>query len=108
MQTTPKKIYAIDNGLIPNVFQNLVYLDRFLDLRRQGKKIFYYLTTEGYKIDFITQDSQGRYEMIQVVWDMTDLLTLEREQRALHHAEKELGFSGKLIDWTAYCLGKHL
>lgn len=111
-QTTPKKIYAIDNGLISaNTFnisenrgkylENLVYLD----LRRQGKKIFYYLTTDGYEIDFITQDSKGEYEIIQVVWDMTDLSTVEREKRALHQAEKELGFPGKLIDWETYCFG---
>ena len=56
MQTTPKKIYAIDNGLISaNTFnfsenlgkllENLVYLD----LRRKKKKIFYYRTSDGYK-----------------------------------------------------------
>ncbi len=86
-QTTPKKIYAIDNGLIlANTFnrsgnqgkllENLVYLD----LRRQGKKIFYYLTTDRYEVDFITQDLQGNYELLQVVWEMTDAKTLEREE----------------------------
>ncbi|MBL4817668.1 MAG: ATP-binding protein, partial [Deltaproteobacteria bacterium] len=49
-QTTTKKIYAIDPGLVQantmsfsdnrgRFFENLLYLD----LRRQGKKIFYYL-----------------------------------------------------------------
>lgn len=109
MQTTPKKIYAIDNGLtIANTFnlsdnlgkllENLVYLD----LRRQGKKIFYYHTQDGYEIDFITQDSQGKYEMIQVVWDISDPKTLERETRALHSAQQELGFPGKLLDYKTY------
>ncbi len=108
-QSTPKKIYAIDNGLIIantfNLSDNLGKLlenQVFLDLRRQGKKIFYYHTFDGYKIDFITQDIQGKYEIIHVVWDATDLSTLEREKRALIQAEKELGFPGKLIDYTHY------
>lgn len=109
MQTTPKKIYAIDNGLIGattfnlsenlgKAFENQVYLD----LRRQGKKIFYYKTSDGYEIDFVTQDSQGQYEIIQVAWEANDPLTLEREERALQQAKEELGFPGKIIDCTTY------
>ena len=63
MQTTPKKIYAIDNGLILantfNLSDNLGKLlenQVYLDLRREGKKIFYYQTSDGYEVDFITQD----------------------------------------------------
>ncbi len=108
-QTTPKKIYAIDNGLIGantfNLSENLgkaLENQVYLDLRRQGKKIFYYHTAEGYEVDFVTQDQQGRHELIQVVWEMDDPHTLEREERALRQAERELGFSGKIIDWTTY------
>ena len=108
-ETTPKKIYAVDNGLInANTFnlslnygkllENLVYLD----LRRQKKEIFYYSTSEGYEIDFITKDQEGHYEMIQVVWDQTDLSTFEREERALKSAEKELGIKGRIIDRESY------
>ena len=109
MQTTPKKIYAIDNGLILansfNLSDNLGKLlenQVYLDLRREGKKIFYYHTSDGCEIDFITQDAQGKYEMIQVVWDISDSKTLEREKRALDQAEKELGFPGRLLDYTHY------
>jgi predicted AAA+ superfamily ATPase len=109
MQTTPKKIYAIDNGLILantfNLSDNLGKLlenQVYLDLRREGKKIFYYHSSDGYEIDFITQDAQGKYEMIQVVWDTSDQKTLEREERALKQAEKELGFPGRLLDYTHY------
>jgi predicted AAA+ superfamily ATPase len=108
-QNTPKKIYAIDNGLIRantfNLSENLGRLlenQVYLDLRREGKKIFYYLTSDGYEIDFITQDSQGKYEMIQVVWDMNDQKALERETRALRQAEQELGFLGRILDCTHY------
>ena len=109
MQTTPKKLYAIDNGLILantfNLSDNLGKLlenQVYLDLRREGKKIFYYHTSDGYEVDFITQDTQGKYEMIQVVWDTNDPKTLEREMRALHQAEQELGFPGRILDYTYY------
>jgi len=108
-QTTPKKIYAIDSGLIAaNTFNlsanmgKLLENQVYLDLRRQGKKIFYYKTSKGYEVDFITQDLKGRHEMIQVVWDMDDPLTREREERALRQAESELGISGKIVDWETY------
>ena len=109
MQTTPKKIYASDNGLIlANTFNlsdnwgKLLENQVYLDLRREGKKVFYYHTSDGYEIDFITQDAQGKYEMIQVAWDINDPKTYEREMRALRQAEKELGLSGRLLDYTHY------
>lgn len=109
LQTTPKKIYAIDSGLvransfnlsenIGKFFENQVYLD----LRRQGQEIFYYQTSDGYEVDFVTRDSQGKLELIQVAWETDDPRTIEREERALRQAEKELGISGKIIDWNSY------
>ena len=108
-QTSPKKIYAIDNGLITantfnlsdnlgKFFENQVYLD----LRRQKKELFYYETSSGYQVDFVTKDLHGKYEIIQVVWDLDDPRTREREERALKEAETELGFSGRILDWTSY------
>ena len=58
-QTNPKKIYAIDTGLVRamtldhtndlgRLFENLIYLD----LRRRGFTIYYYLTKERYEDDF--------------------------------------------------------
>ncbi len=108
-QTNPQKVYAIDNGLIrANTFNLSANLGKFLenqvylDLRRQGKKIFYHQTSDGYEVDFVTQDSQGNHEMIQVVWEADSPATLQREERALLQAEKELGFPGKLINGTTY------
>lgn len=107
--TTPKKIYVVDNGLInANTFNlslnfgKLLENQVYLDLRRQKKEIFYYMTTEGYEIDFITKDQEGNYEIIQVVWDQNDPLTFEREMRALKSAELELGIKGRVIDWQGY------
>lgn len=108
-QSQPKKIYAIDSGLINAVsfsinnthgklFENLLYLD----LRRQRKKIYFYTTKDGYEIDFMTIDQQGNRELIQAVWDTADQKTLAREERALAQAEKELSMTGRIISAREY------
>lgn len=108
-QTQPKKVYAVDPGLIqaytlslsPNYghyFENLMYLD----LRRRNHQIFYYHTQEGYEIDFLSKDPEGKMHLWQVVWDIQNKETLERELRALHAAEKELGIKGTLITPESY------
>ena len=111
MQTNPKKIYIIDNGLVKanrlgislqlgNLFENQVYLD----LRRNNKKVRYYLTKDGYEVDFIVENFDGYLELIQVVWDISDKTTLDREKRALLQAEKELGIKGRIITPQEYIL----
>lgn len=108
-QSNPKKIYAVDPGLariymlgkldnLGRLFENLVYLD----LRRQGCKIYYYLTQERYEIDFLAQYPDGKHKLLQVVVDTNDQETLTRETRALAAAEKELGLQGKLITLENY------
>lgn len=108
-QNRPKKVYAIDNGLINAIsininhnygklLENLIYLD----LRRQKKTIYYYNTSDGYEVDFVTVDSDGNRELIQVTWDMSDTKTIEREQRALSQGEKELDIKGKIITARDY------
>lgn len=109
MQTTPKKIYNVDNGLLlantfnlsdnfGKLFENLVYLD----LRRQGKEVFYYKTKSGFEIDFVAISKQTPPELIQVVWNLEEPATLDREQRALQEAESELGIKGRILDLTHY------
>ncbi|MSP53463.1 MAG: ATP-binding protein [Gammaproteobacteria bacterium] len=109
VQSNPKKIYLIDSGLInacttkisPNwghLFENLVYLD----LRRQEKNNYYYLTADRYEVDFLTINLEGERELIQVVWDVNDKETLLREQRALDQAQHELGIPGRIITPEKY------
>ena len=111
-QTKPKKIYAIDSGLVNaaaisfsdnygRALENLVYLD----LRRQNKKVYYYNTAEGNEVDFVAIDQEGKRELIQVCWDMSDAETVAREQRALEQAEKELRIKGKIITAREYLEG---
>ncbi len=104
LQTAPKKIYAIDNGLlVANTFNlssnfgKLLENQVYLDLRRQEKRVFYYQTADGYEIDFITQDLFGNHEIIQVTWEGE-----EDAERALRQAKNELGFPAKLIDAKSY------
>lgn len=108
-QNMIKKIYVIDNGLmnvhslgihdINNKFlENQVYLD----LRRQGKDIYFYHTKQGFEIDFVSVDKEGGRELIQVTVDMSDPKTAKREERALEEAQKELGMPGRIITLKSY------
>jgi uncharacterized protein len=80
------------------LFENLIYLD----LRRRGDEIYYYLTNERYEIDFFTQGLDGTMHLYQVVWNIENDETLEREIRALRQAEKKLGIIGEIISPRSY------
>jgi predicted AAA+ superfamily ATPase len=104
MQINPKKIYVVDNGLVcanlfgaslklGNLFENQVYLD----LRKKGKEIWYYKTFENYEVDFVVKNLDGSFELLQVVWDISDDEILKREKRALERAKEELGMDGRIV-----------
>lgn len=104
VQTNPRKIYTIDTGLIyaytnsisenlGHLFENLFYID----LRRRGYEVYYYLTAERYEVDFLVKDYKNELQLFQVVWDASNSETMEREKRALKAAEKELNIKGKII-----------
>lgn len=109
VQSNPKKIYAIDTGLVRamtfdpgkdlgRLFENLIYLD----LRRRGFEVYYYLTSERYEVDFLLQTRKGEKELIQVTWDMADKETKNREERALNVAMNELNIPGQIITVDSY------
>ena len=109
VQTKPKKFYAIDSGMIRaltldyeddlgRLFENIVYLD----LKRLGYRINYYITVNNYEIDFIVQTPRGDKKFFQVAWDIQDKKTLEREQRALQEGIKELQIEGEIITLDSY------
>jgi predicted AAA+ superfamily ATPase len=108
-QTNLRKLYAIDTGLVSaysmslsknlgHYFENLIYLD----LKRAGHEIYYYLTKARREVDFFTRDAQGLSHLYQVSWDIDDPQTLKRELTALHEAEDELGIQGELITPDIY------
>jgi hypothetical protein len=109
VQNNPKKIYAIDNGLARahtvslsknsgHALENAVYLD----LRRSGAKVYYYLTKKNHEIDFLVRTPAGELRLYQVAYETTDKDTLMRETRALEEAEQELGIHGTLITKDNY------
>ncbi|MCB1118635.1 MAG: ATP-binding protein [Chlamydiia bacterium] len=109
VQANPKKVYAIDPGLIRaitldyeedlgRIFENVI----FLDLKRRGYQIHYYLTEERYEVDFLIKSPRGEQKLIQVVWDMDNEKTYEREHRALEAAKKELNLPGEIITRNSY------
>lgn len=109
INTNPKKIYAVDTGLITamtlsyetnfgNLFENLIYLE----LRRLGYRIHYYLTNDRYEVDFLIQSRQGKKYLIQVAWNLDNPETTAREMRALECAKKELGIEGEIITLDSY------
>ena len=108
-QVNPKKIYAVDTGIINamtlnhtgnfgRLFENIVYLD----LRRQGYKVHYYLTEQRYEVDFLVENWQGQKKLLQAVWSIEDPKTLARETRALEQAQKELALPGEIITLASY------
>jgi predicted AAA+ superfamily ATPase len=89
-QIAPKKIYAIDTGLIntigfgfsPNtgkLLENLV----FLALRRKAKEIHYLSSPGGYEVDFYLPEQR---QLIQVTGSLAQSTTRDREVRALKDA----------------------
>ncbi len=110
--TNPKKSYAIDPGQVRAVtldyekdlgrlFENIV----FLDLRRLGCTVNYYLTEERHEVDFLAQKGRGQKKLFQVAWNIDDPNTLRRETRALEAAKKELGVEGEIITLDSYLQG---
>jgi predicted AAA+ superfamily ATPase len=107
VQTNPKKLYTIDPGMVvattlqidlSKLFENCIYLD----LRRLGCKIHYYLTTSQQEVDFLIQTPQGEKKLLQVAWEMNDAETLKREQGALSQARHELNLDGSIITLESY------
>lgn len=109
VESNHKKIYAIDTGLINayssslsknrgHHFENLV----FLDLKRKGHDVYYYLTKTRNEIDFLSKDLYGNWHMYQVCFDLSNQNTHELEVRSLEEAEKEIGIKGSIITPDSY------
>ena len=97
----PKKVYAIDNGLIRSnsvtssadqgrLLENMVYLH----LRRKFKEIFYF---KGKKeCDFVIKEKNKIKELIQVCWEINSD-NQERELNGLKEAAEELKCEQQII-----------
>lgn len=91
----PKKIYAIDGGLVSAVragfsqnYGRLLEGAIFLELIRRGQKVWYF-KSKG-EVDFITEDANGKLSLIQVALNLDDESTRNREINSLLNAMNEL------------------
>lgn len=107
-QVNPRKIYAVDTGLLQSVsfcltedrgahLENLAYLH----LRRQGLRPEYYLTRSGSEVDFVWRsDPRAPARLVQVCWSLRDPRVRERELGALRAAMAELQVArGVVVSW---------
>ncbi|MDD3178056.1 MAG: ATP-binding protein [Candidatus ainarchaeum sp.] len=99
-----KKIYAIDTGLINKLafsfsenigrlYENLV----FIELKRRNKRIYFWKDKSNYEIDFIILEKNKVTSLIQIVYDLSDLQTKEREIRGLISGLKEFKLKEGII-----------
>lgn len=100
----PRKVYGIDLGLIkavssgfsPNTgraIENLV----FLELKRRGKEIYFYTTSNDKEVDFVIKKGFGLNQLIQVCFTLEDRDTAKREVDALLKGSQELKCNNLLI-----------
>lgn len=98
---TDRKAYLVDNGFFSAIrvsasedyskyLENLV----FIELLRRGFEpsldLFYYMSSEGYEVDFLLRRGHKNTELIQVSWDISAQKSLQREVRSLLKAAAEL------------------
>jgi hypothetical protein len=104
---SPKKIYAIDTGMAGAVgfsfsenrghlLENQVYLD----LKRRGHELYYYKTGSGLEVDFACCKGGTITHLLQVVQDLGDDKTRNREMRSLLKALDETGLKqGEIVTY---------
>lgn len=104
-QMSPKKIYAIDTGMVNllsfkvsrnsgSLLENLVYIE----LRRRGGDIFYYqCVARQYEVDFLVRQGTSITALIQVCESLHHPATRERELRSLWMAMDELQLNHSLV-----------
>ncbi len=100
-QVNPKKVYAIDPGIITAYsvkinFERAARLENavFMHLRRSYTNICYYKTDHSKKeVDFVVTTPRGDLLLIQACADMREKETRERELSALYEACQEFDLS---------------
>lgn len=86
----PSKVYGIDPALLQSIsfvssrnlgriYENIVYLE----LRRRGRELYYWKSTEGKEVDFLVRQGVTITEAIQVSVSLHDPSTLQRELDSL-------------------------
>lgn len=103
LMRNPKKIYSIDSGHVNvaaykftenlgKLLENFV----FLEFKRLGLELFYYKTNSDQEVDFLVKN-KNLFALVQVVWQLENQVTKERELKALTIALEELKIKNALI-----------
>jgi predicted AAA+ superfamily ATPase len=107
----PKKIYAVDNGLIlaksfqssPNtgrLMENAVFLQLIRTGFVPGKTLFYYQSKTGRETDFIVRKNTAVETALQICRTLASRETKSREISGLLAAGRELGVKElRIITW---------
>ena len=98
---TPKKVYAVDNGLIKakaiqhspdtgRLMENLVFTEFCKRSYTPNHTLFYYKTRNNREIDFAIKKAFKVSELLQVSYDTSNLKTEQRELKSMVEAAEEL------------------
>ncbi|OGT65306.1 MAG: hypothetical protein A3J38_10625 [Gammaproteobacteria bacterium RIFCSPHIGHO2_12_FULL_45_9] len=100
----PKKIYPVDPGLVtafaiyPDTKQaQTLEVAVFRSLRETSNNLYYYVTQQGWEVDFLLQTPEGQMNLFQVSLTLKNHETRVREVRALTQAMEELSLKTGLI-----------
>lgn len=96
-----RKSYVFDNGFLSakkvftspdhgRLLENMVFIELVRRKFKPSLSLFYYVTADGYEVDFLLRQGTKNQELIQVTWNMSEQKTREREIRALQQAASEL------------------
>ncbi len=105
----PRKVYAIDTGLIKSLagrgsvdmgrlYENLVAVELFRRMSREPDlEIYYWQDYSGKEVDFVLKKGASVVELIQVCLDLEDYNVRAREFKSLVRAGRELKCSEMLV-----------
>ncbi|HJH30663.1 MAG TPA: ATP-binding protein [Methanosarcinaceae archaeon] len=101
------KIYLTDIGFVTlygvddrgRRIENVVAIEllRKKNYLKPLLEVYYWKDTSGKEVDFVLTDRMEVKQLIQVCYDIDDILTKERELKSLVKASKELGCSDLLV-----------
>ena len=95
------KVYFVDNGLLTlngiddkgRLLENLI----FMELVRREKEIAYYQNILNEEVDFVVKEGKKVKQIIQVCYDISNFMTLERETKILIKTSREFKCNNLLL-----------
>lgn len=98
---SPKKVYTVDNGFVNakavqhspdkgKLMENLVFTELVKKGFQPNRNLFYYKTRNNREVDFVLKKETAIDELIQVVYQTSNLDIEQREIKGLLEASEEL------------------